>query len=150
VRILTIGEPSLTVLTTDAKTRLLSRKHKLHMARLVTLQVPTSCLTTRGTRAVKRTTTEVRRPLTRKTVGGSRLWMSRASRASHKIDGRVRTHSIIILTCRCNLQRTTFAPRTRLCIPLNLRQAIRNINLSPIPKPTPHLTYRALVEALCL
>jgi hypothetical protein len=72
VRILTIGEPSLTVLTTNVKTRLPSSKHKLHTARLITLQVRTRCLTTRGTRAVMRTTTEARRPLTLKPLRGSR------------------------------------------------------------------------------
>jgi hypothetical protein len=72
VRILTIGEPSLTVLTTNVKTRLPSSKHKLqHTARLITLQVRTS-LTTRGTRAAMRTTTEARRPLTLKPLRGSR------------------------------------------------------------------------------
>ena len=73
VRIMTISVPSLTVLTTNAKTRLPNSKHKLHTARLVTLQVRSSCLTTRSTRAVRRTTTEARLPLTGQTLGDSRL-----------------------------------------------------------------------------
>ena len=73
VRILFISVPSLTVLTTNAKTRLPSSKRKLHADRLVTLQVRSSCLTTRSTRAVRRTTTEARLPLTGQTPRDSRL-----------------------------------------------------------------------------
>ena len=70
---LTINVHSITVLNTNAKTRLPSSK--LHTARLVTLQIRSSCLrvTTRGTRAVRPTTTEILLPLIHQTLGDTRL-----------------------------------------------------------------------------
>jgi hypothetical protein len=119
---LTVGKPSLTVLTPNAKKHLPSSKLKLHTARLITIQVHTSSLPTLGTQAVvvRRTTTiEPHLRLTRQTLGGSRHCTSETT------DGRA--HSItLMITCRCNLRRMTCARRTHLCI--HLRRATRTSN----------------------
>lgn len=75
---LTVGESSLIVLTPNAKMRLPSSKRMLDTAStLITSQVRTSRLPTRGTKAAqavrRTTTTEPHLPLTRQTLGGSRL-----------------------------------------------------------------------------
>ena len=69
---LTVGKPSLSVLTPNAKTHLPSSKLKLDTASLITIQVNTRSLPTLGYQAVvvRRTTTID--PHTRQTIGASR------------------------------------------------------------------------------